>query len=76
MERNRIDTDEMKAIELDIMRELYKVCHEEGLKCAMAYGTLLGAIRHHGFIPWDYDIDLLMPRTDYERLPELFAKRT
>jgi lipopolysaccharide cholinephosphotransferase len=76
MEANRIDTDEMKAIELDIMRELYKVCHEEGLKCAMAYGTLLGAIRHHGFIPWDDDIDLLMPRTDYERLPELFAEHT
>ena len=74
MGQGRIDNDEMKAIELDIMRELYRVCHEENLHCAMAYGTLLGAIRHHGFIPWDDDIDLIMPRDDYERLPEAFAR--
>lgn len=74
MGQGRIDNDEMKTIELDIMRELYRVCHEENLHCAMAYGTLLGAVRHHGFIPWDDDIDLIMPRDDYERLPEAFAR--
>ncbi len=76
MGQRRIGADEMKAIELDITRELYRVCHEEGLRCVMAYGTLLGAIRHHGFIPWDDDIDLIMPREDYERLPEAFARRS
>ena len=76
MGQKRIDLEEMKSIELNVMREIFHVCHEEGLTCLMAYGTLLGAIRHHGFIPWDDDIDLIMPRDDYERLPEAFAKRS
>ena len=47
---------------------IHQVCTEYGLRYSLAYGTLLGAVRHKGFIPWDDDIDLIMPREDYEKL--------
>ena len=48
-----------------------KVCRENGLRYSLAFGTLIGAIRHHGFIPWDDDIDVLMPRPDFDKLTEV-----
>jgi len=59
------------AIELDLINKFDKVCKKNGLKYFMAYGTLLGAIRHKGFIPWDDDIDVFMFRDDYEKLIKL-----
>lgn len=53
---------------LEILDELIRVCKEQGLTYYLAYGTALGAVRHHGFIPWDDDIDVLMPRKDCEKL--------
>lgn len=53
--------------------EIEKVCDRHGLRMMVAYGTVLGAIRHQGFIPWDDDIDLLMPREDYDRLIHDYA---
>lgn len=47
---------------------IHQVCTEHGLRYSLAYGTLIGAVRHKGFIPWDDDIDLMMPREDYEKL--------
>lgn len=49
-----------------------KICRKYGLRYSLAYGTLIGALRHKGFIPWDDDIDVVMMRADYEKLSELF----
>ena len=59
---------EIKQTELEILLEFDRVCRENGLKYSMCAGTLLGAVRHQGFIPWDDDIDLCMPRPDYRKL--------
>ena len=68
----RLSTDEIKKIELKILNIFNTYCHEHNLKYYLAGGTLLGAIRHKGFIPWDDDIDICMPRPDYERLLDEF----
>lgn len=59
------------AIELDLLREFEKICSKYNLRYWVGFGTLLGAIRHHGFIPWDDDMDVWMPREDYDRLLSL-----
>lgn len=56
------------AVEQEILDVIDKVCSEHHLRYTLAYGTLIGAIRHGGFIPWDDDIDLIMPREDYDKL--------
>ena len=61
-----LDTPEIVAIELDIMVQIHQFCEEHKLTYFLWGGTLLGAIRHNGFIPWDDDIDIAMPRKDYE----------
>ena len=58
-------------IEIDILKQTLAVIERHGLKYFMLGGTLLGAIRHKGFIPWDDDIDIGMPRTDYNRFIEI-----
>lgn len=63
-----IELKEMQRIELDLLLELDKVCRKHSLRYYMDGGTLLGAMCYEGFIPWDDDIDLKMPRGDYEKL--------
>lgn len=53
--------------------EIEKVCDRHNLRMCTAYGSVLGAIRHKGFIPWDDDMDLFMPREDYDKLIQLYA---
>lgn len=66
-----ISVDELKSVELEMLKFIDKVCKKEGLRYFLCGGTLLGAVRHQGFIPWDDDIDIFMPRPDYEKLIEL-----
>ena len=61
---------------LEILVYFSEFCQKHQLKFYLAYGTLLGAIRHKGFIPWDDDVDVQMPREDFEKLYELWEKDT
>lgn len=65
--------DEVRAEELGMLVEFDELCGRNGLRYSLAGGTLLGAVRHHGFIPWDDDIDVSMPRPDFEKLLRLAA---
>lgn len=67
----RLDGDEVKQKIFGIMCDFADYCDEHGLRYYMCGGTLLGAVRHKGFIPWDDDVDLLMPRPDFDKLHEL-----
>ncbi len=58
---------ELQQIEMGMLLDISRVCREHNIRFCMAEGSLIGAVRHHGFIPWDDDVDLAMPREDYER---------
>jgi len=75
MVRNMREISTDKAIEIrrEILEAFHQFCKKHGLRYSLAYGTLLGAVRHKGMIPWDDDIDLIMPREDYDRLEAMYS---
>ena len=64
------DISEIQQMELGIMEYIHEVCHKIGVKYFLSYGSLIGAVRHKGFIPWDDDMDICMLRDDYEKLQD------
>lgn len=72
--RREIEPIEHKALTLALLKAFAEVCENNNLRYILDYGTLIGAIRHNGFIPWDDDIDVSMPRDDYEALIDIYNK--
>ena len=66
-----LSTKEIMDLELQMLEEFAHICEQNDIYYTLCGGTLLGAIRHKGFIPWDDDIDVMLPRSDYERLCDL-----
>lgn len=71
MELNNEELKEWKRIAVEILQRFHAICKENGLKYFAVGGTAIGAVRHGGIIPWDDDIDVAMPRPDYERFIEI-----
>lgn len=67
------DIDDAKKEGLRIMAAVHEFCVKNSIKYSLFYGSLLGAVRHNGYIPWDDDIDVAMPREDYERFITSFG---
>lgn len=68
----KLSLKEIQDIEFELLVEFDSICTATGLKYSLDSGTLLGAIRHNDFIPWDDDIDIIMPRSDYEKMSCVF----
>ena len=71
--KKQLSIDEIKKCEINILSTFADFCDKNYLRYYLAYGTLIGAVRHQGFIPWDDDIDVEMPRSDYNKLIEILS---
>jgi len=69
-----MNLQEIQQASLEILKEFHSFCVANDIKYSLAYGTLIGAIRHKGFIPWDDDVDVMMGRDDFEKFFALYPK--
>lgn len=70
----KIEIEEIREILLSLMDEIHAICEKRGIRYYLSGGTLIGAVRHNGFIPWDDDIDIYMPRPDYDKFMRIYAE--
>lgn len=74
MANKELTLQEIRDIQLDILTSIHKICEKHGIRYSLGGGTLLGAVRHQGYIPWDDDIDIMMPRPDYESFLKIYSE--
>ena len=72
--KNELTLQETQQCALNVLTKFDSICTDQKFKYWLTYGTLIGAIRHNGFIPWDDDIDVMMPRNDFDKFVE-YAKK-
>ena len=71
-EEKKLSLDEIHAELLEQLRDITAVCKKHNISYNMMCGSLLGAVRHKGFIPWDDDVDLLMTREEFQKFREIY----
>ena len=74
--KKKIELDEMKKIQVEMLKYIDQVCKENQIKYFLIGGSLIGAIRHNGFIPWDDDIDIALTREDYNKLLNILKEES
>ena len=73
-EKKQLTIEQIQAVSLEILKIIADICEQQKLRYFLIYGTLIGAVRHKGYIPWDDDVDIMMPRPDYDKLLEYLYK--
>ncbi|MBQ9751652.1 MAG: LicD family protein [Paludibacteraceae bacterium] len=77
IEVKELSSEDLKRLQnvlLDMFRDVYSACQKYGISILLSGGSCLGAVRHQGFIPWDDDLDTIMVRKDYEKLPQILQQ--
>ncbi len=74
MNKKELTLREVQLGEYEVLKRIIEICDKQGYKYFLIYGSLLGAVRENGIIPWDDDIDIMMPRPDYEKLLKYFQQ--